>query len=310
MIVFSLTLFLFSSFTFFYKIRISKKPRTPRSTTWWVCLFKQCQCSCSGCTDIGVVGGCTSCPSCLGSLVEESTLPEQQPGGCLDVLTLPFPCLFPWTCRDCFPVSPLPLCQMCFQLLGGCRGVGQNSWAAPLEVKPKTPCCALASSAIGTFQFFPEGFLVPPRIPKPLGMQKNEADFVCLISPVWEPMCWKVVKFVLSGSCRGLLGSCWWQPCSAIAGGTLQPTSAMGTFQWKHSSSTSAPNKFLCYGEMRWLFSPVTVKPGQSYHKNTQSHCIAIHNSSMSTLLTCQIVNPFQLGMIHEFSLQLFHSLE
>lgn len=51
MIVFSLTLFLFSSFTFFYKIRISKKPRTPRSTSWWVCLFKQCQCSCSRCTD-------------------------------------------------------------------------------------------------------------------------------------------------------------------------------------------------------------------------------------------------------------------
>lgn len=95
-------------------------------------------------------------------------------------VTLPFPCLFPWTCRDCFPVSPLPLCQMCFQLLGGCKGVGQNSQAAPLEVKPKPPCCTFASSATGTFQFFPGGFLVTPRIPKPLEMWEENWGWFCL----------------------------------------------------------------------------------------------------------------------------------
>lgn len=177
MIVFSLTLFLFSSFTFFYKIRISKKPRTPRSTTWWVCLFKQCQCSCSGCTDIGVVGGCTSFPSCLGSLVEESTLPERQPGGSLDVLLCPFHACFHELVGTVFLWA---LCQMCFQLLGGCKGVGQNSQAAPLEVKPRPPCCTFASSATGTFQFFPGGFLVTPRIPKPLEMWEKNWGWFCL----------------------------------------------------------------------------------------------------------------------------------
>lgn len=126
-----------------------------------------------------------------------------------------------------------------------------------------------------------------------------------LISPVWYHLSenWSVgkpLKFSLTGSCQDLLRSRWWQVHGAIAAGAHRRTTSNGHFPGKeHSSCRSATNDFLCYGEMRWLFSPVTVKPRQSYHKNTRNHWIAIHNSSMSTLLTCQIINPFQFGTMH-----------
>lgn len=161
MIVFSLTLFLFSSFTFFYKIRISKKPRTPRSTSWWVCLFKQCQCSRSRCTEFlcwfgGDVPG--AFPSGVDSVRTEllpSTLPRVPAlEGALTCHLCPCLACFHGTCRGVFPWSPLPLCQVSFHLPSRwqrawaaprSRPAGSRVIQAPLEMMPKQSCRALPS---------------------------------------------------------------------------------------------------------------------------------------------------------------------
>lgn len=172
MIVFSLTLFLFSSFTFFYKIRISKKPRTPRSTTWWVCLFKQCQCSCSRCIDIlWWLGGCTSCPSRVGSPVSSRRAHAKHFArvtaleGALTCYLCPFHACFHETLRDFFPASPLPPCLMCLKL----HRRWERCWAdhtgrqssSGNEAKAKLlRSCLLCN---GNILFFPGGFFVPPE---------------------------------------------------------------------------------------------------------------------------------------------------
>lgn len=160
MIVFSLTLFLFSSFTFFYKIRISKKPRTPRSTSWWVCLFKQCQCSCSRCTDfLCWLGGMSQVSPPLSLVwilrclvrteLVPSTLPEcqrwREHSHVTSALAVPVFMEFPGR----FPLGALCLSARCvFTCPVGDRGAGQLPGAdlqAPLETMPKPTCRALPS---------------------------------------------------------------------------------------------------------------------------------------------------------------------
>lgn len=164
MIVFSLTLFLFSSFTFFYKIRISKKPWTPRSTTWWVCLFKQCQCSCSRCIDILCwLGGCTRCPSraVLRCLVRRelgwALCQRDSTGGSTYMLPLPFSCLFSWNLQGLFP------CEMCFKLPSRCEerwadNTGRSAASMVIHGSSgndaKARLLFSAFSAMGTFRFF------------------------------------------------------------------------------------------------------------------------------------------------------------
>lgn len=336
MIVFSLTLFLFSSFTFFYKIRISKKPRTPRSTTWWVCLFKQCQCSCSRCTDLLCwLGGCTRCPSCVGSPVPSKERARARHFARVTALERALTCYlcpshacFHETYRDFSPFSLRALC-----LSVGCvlncsvyeRGVGQItqadlqaawSYTAPLETMPKPNCCALSSLQWEDF-IFSRGILCSSQNAKATGNAEKRgwfhlSDITCLRADLLESK----FKSLLPGSlslCQAFPRRCRWQVRSAIPAGAHQRATGNGHFPVKeHSSRGSATNYFLCYGETRWLFSPVTVKPRQSYGKNTKNHWIAIHNSSMSTLLTCQIINPFQFGTMHMNSVcnSFFLSLE
>lgn len=144
----------------------------------------------------------------------------------------------------------------------------------------------------GNISFLPGGFFVPHRILKPLGKQKNEAGFSYLISPAWELICWEAV-------------AAWELPnlpqvSSAIPAGAHQHATGNGHFPVKeHSSCRSATNYFLCHGEMRWLLSPVAPQARQSSGENTRNHWIAVHSSSMSTLLTCQIINPFHFGRMH-----------
>lgn len=71
----------------------------------------------------------------------------------------------------------------------------------------------------------------------------------------------------------------------------------------EHSSCRPATNYFWCYG----VLGPVTVTPGQSEGENTKNHWIAKHNSSMSTLPTCQIINPLvQCTRVHFATLSSF----
>lgn len=185
MIVFSLTLFLFSSFTFFYKIRISKKPRTPRSTTWWVCLFKQCQCSCSRCIDILCwLGGCTRCPSRVSSPVSSKERTHAKHftrvtalEGALICYLCPSDACFHEACRDFFLASSLPLCQMCFKLLSRWERCWADHASRPAggmvihgssgnDTKAKLLCSAF--SAMEHF-IFSRGILCSSQNPKAIG---------------------------------------------------------------------------------------------------------------------------------------------
>lgn len=239
MIVFSLTLFLFSSFTFFYKIRISKKPRTPRSTSWWVCLFKRCQCSRSRCTEFlcwfwGGMSQVSPLVWILRCLVRTkpvpSTLPECQRWREHSHVTSA--CVH-GTHRGIFPGSPLPLCQACFHLPSG----WQRAWAAPrstpagsravqapLEATPKPNCRALPSLRESWSAGNAEK-----------GGWAHLSGITCVAAAsVSQP------------------GSCWWQVPSAIPVGI--PMEFLPRKEL--SSCRSATNYSWCSG----VFSPVAVR--------------------------------------------------
>lgn len=198
--------------------------------------------------------------------------------------------------------SFLPLCQMCFKLLSRWERCWADHTSRPAgsmvvhgssgnDAKAKLLCSAF--SAMGGLCFFQGDSLFLPE-----SWNHWECRKMRLISPVWYhlPESRSVGKQFMSL----LPWSRWWQVGSAIPAGAHQPTTGNGHLPVKeHSSCRSATNDFLCYGDTRWLLSPVTIKPRQSYGKTTQNDWIAIHNSSMSTLLTCQILNPFQLGTMH-----------
>lgn len=272
MIVFSLTLFLFSSFTFFYKIRISKKPRTPRSTSWWVCLFKQCQCSRSRCTDfffcVGLGGGCPRCPPLVWILLclvrtelVPSTLPEcqrwREHSHVTSALAMP---VFMGLAGG-FSLGALCLSARCvFTCPGADRGVGQLPGA---DLQAAGPSRLLWKRC----QSWTVVLCLPSGNPKAAGSAEKGGW-----SHLSDITCGEAASVSLPGSCS--------QCHSSVQ---LE----MDIPRKEHSSSRSATNYFWCYG----VFSPVTVKPRQSEGENTKNHWIAKHNSSMSTLSTCQIVN-------------------
>lgn len=257
MIVFSLTLFLFSSFTFFYKIRISKKPRTPRSTSWWVCLFKQCQCSLSFSVHRVVVlvwGGCVRCPlwcgfSCVqqGQSWCQALCQSASAGGGTPMSPLPLPCLL--TCRGIFPGSPLP---RCFHLPSGWQG----AWAAPRSIPAGSRAIQAPLETMPRCSAFP---------------RESWSHWGCRGGRLSSPG-----RCHLRGSGFGL--SAWWQVPSAIP---------VCSWTWAlPGRSTAATNYFWCCGG----FSPLTVKLSEG--ENTGNHWTPKQNSSMSPLSTCQIINP------------------
>lgn len=171
---------------------------------------------------------------------------------------------------------------------------------------PKPDCCALPSLQWGRF-VSSRRILSSSQTPKAIENAEkwgwsHRSGITCL-------------RAGLLGSSLSLccLGAAWPSPgaASSRSAEPFQQTTGNGHFPVKeHSSCRSATNYFLCFGEMRRLFSPVTVQPQQSYGKTPRNRRIQYITAPWVRSWPVKLSTHSAGYDAHEFSLQLFLSLE